>query len=298
MGSFLPPKPPGTGLRWYVLSAALHMVFLGSLVWVSTHTRSSYASTHLVVLYRGPDDTRQFSMRVADPVGSGAVRASPDALGGIGRVSIAASGVGALGSPDARGPAVFPDSLRIGIPGASGMIPGAIVVGTRRRIGPAFGDGMLWEGPPVGPVAEEQEWGQQETTLALQVVEMLSDIIDDSLAARGGIPSWVTTIGGQQWGIDPQFIHLGPIKIPTVLAALLGFAQLPQMGNYELAQQQAWLADVRQQILNQALRMDQMDSFRRNVRALEARKRREREEERRRRGIIAGRDSIISRQVP
>jgi hypothetical protein len=166
-------------------------------------------------------------------------------------------------------------------------------VGTRRRIGAAFGDGILWEEARIGPVTEEPEWGQRETALALQVAEMLADIIDDSLVVRGELPSWVTTIGGQQWGIDSEYIHLGPIKIPTVLAALLGFAQLPQMGNYELAQQQRWLADVRMQILNQAQRMDQMDSFRRNVRALEARKRREREEERRRRGIVAGRDSII-----
>ena len=105
----------------------------------------------------------------------------------------------------------------------------------------------------------------------------------------------LTTIGGQQWGIDPEFIYLGPIKIPTVLAALLGFAQLPQMGNYELAQQQQWLADVRSQILNQAQRMDQMASFKRNVRAMEARLLREREEERRRRAIVARRDSIIGR---
>ena len=76
---------------------------------------------------------------------------------------------------------------------------------------------------------------------------------------------------------------------------MLGFAQLPQMGNYELAQQLQWLADVRTQILYQAQRMDQMDSFRRNVRAMEARKLREREEERRRRAIVARRDSISGR---
>ena len=264
-------------------------------MWASVHTRDSYDSTHLVLLYQGPDEIRQHSMRVADPVGSGAVRASPNALGGMGRVSIAATGMGAMGPPSARGPGVSPDSLFIGIVGASAVIPGAIVVGTRRPIGPAFGDGTLWEEARVGPVTEEPMWGQQETALALQVAGMLADIMEDSLAVRGEIPSWVTTIGGQQWGIDPEFIHLGPIKIPTVLAALLGLAQLPQMGNYELAQQQRWLSDVRQQILTQAQRMDQMESFRRNVRALEARKRREREEERRRRGIVAGRDSIIGR---
>ena len=214
----------------------------------------------------------------------------------MGPVSISAVPVGAFGSPGARRPGATPDSLSIGIPGASGRIPGAIIVGTRRRIGPTFGDGLLWEETDVGIIGEEEEeWGAQETLLALEVAEMLADILEDSLLMRGEIPRWVTTIGGQEWGIDPQFIHLGPVKIPTVLVALLAFSKLPQMGNYELAQQQAWLADVRNQILTQAQRMDQMKEFRRAVKALEARKRKERDEERRRRGIVAAPDSSIGR---
>lgn len=223
------------------------------------------------------------------------MRGSPNASSGMGPVSISAIPVGAFGSPGARRPGAIPDSLSIGILGASGRIPGAIIVGTRRRIGPTFGDGLLWEEADVGIIGEEEEWGAQETLLALEVAEMLADILEDSLWARGGIPSWVTTIGGQEWGIDSQYIHLGPVKIPTVLAALLAFSNLPQMGNYELAQQQAWLADVRNQILTQAQRMDQMKEFRRAVKALEARKRKERDEERRRRGIVAARDSVIGR---
>ncbi len=214
----------------------------------------------------------------------------------MGPVSISAVPVGYFGSPAARRAVAIPDSLSIGIPGASGRIPGAIIVGTRRRIGPTFGDGLLWEETDVGISGEEEEWGAQETLLALEVAEMLADILEDSLWARGGgIPRWVTTIGGQEWGIDPQYIHLGPVKIPTVLAALLAFSKLPDLGNYELAQQQAWLADVRNQILTQAQRMDQIKEFKRAVKALEARKRKERDEERRRRGIVAGRDSIIRR---
>ena len=236
-------------------------------------------------------------MRLLDPVGVGTKRGLPDAsswMGPMGPVSISAVPV-ASGSPDARRPGAIPDSLSIGIPGASPRIPGAIIVGTRRRIGPTFGDGLLWEEADVGIIAEEQEWGAPETLLALEVAEMLTDILEDSLLVRGGIPRWVTTIGGQEWGIDPQFIHLGPVKIPTVLAALLAFSNLPQMGNYELAQQEAWLADVRNQILTQAQRMDQMKEFKRAVKALEARKRKERDEERRRRGIVAARDSTIGR---
>lgn len=280
------------------MSAVVHAVFLGLIVWVSTHTRDTYNVTRLIRLYRAPDGQRQFTMRVPDPVGVGTKRGLPDASGGIGPigpVSISAVPVGAFGFPGARRPGAIPDSLSIGIPGASGRIPGAIIVGTRRRIGPTFGDGLLWEETDVGIIGEEEEWGAQETLLALEVAEMLADILEDSLWARGEIPRWVTTIGGQEWGIDPQYIYLGPVKIPTVLAALLAFSNLPQMGNYELAQQQAWLADVRNQILTQAQRMDQMKEFRRAVKALEARKRKERDEERRRRGIVAAPDSSIGR---
>ena len=230
MRNFVLPKPPGAGPQWYVLSVALHALVLGSLVWVSTHTRDTYGDTHLIRLYEG-SDVRQFTLRVSDPVGTGTTQRSPGALSGIGRVSIAAVPVDRA-RPGARAPGRDPGMLSIGILGASTTIPGAIVVGTRRRIGPAFGDGRLWEYVVLGAVGgEPQVWGDEETEMALIVAGMLSSIIEDSLVVRGGVPSWVTTIGGQQWGIDPEFIHLGPIKIPTVLAALLGFAQLPQMGN-------------------------------------------------------------------
>lgn len=296
MRNFLPPKPPAVGPRWYALSAAVHVVFLGLLVWVSTHTRDTYHVMRLVTFFEAPDVTRrEFTMRVSDPVGVGTKRASSNISGGMGPVSISAVPVGAYGSPGARRPGAFPDSLSIGIPGASPRIPGAIIVGTGRRIGPTFGDGLLWEEADVGIIGEEEVWGAQETLLALEVAEMLADILEDSLLVRGEIPSWVTTIGGQEWGIDSQYIHLGPVKIPTVLAALLAFSNLPQLGNYELAQQQAWLADVRNQILTQAQRMDQMKEFKRAVKALEARKRKERDDERRRRGIVAARDSSVGR---
>ncbi len=296
MRSFLLPKTPGVGPLWYVLSLALHAVVLGALVWVSTHTRDTYGAPHFIRLYQEPDATRQFTLRVSDPVGTGTTQGLPGALASMGRVSIAAVPV-ARARPAGRAPGRDPGTLSIGVPDASTTIPGAIVVGTRRRLGPAFGDGRLWEDVILGAIAaeEDQVWGDAETEMALIVAGLLSSIIEDSLVVRGGIPSWVTTIGGQKWGIDPEYIHLGPIKIPTVLAALLGFAQLPQMGNYELAQQQQWLADVRTQILTQAQRMDQMESFRRNVRKMEARKRREREEERRRRVVVAAQDSIIGK---
>ena len=191
----------------------------------------------------------------------------------------------------ARIPISPPESLSIGIPGASTTVPGAIVVGTRRRLGPTFGDGQVWQGPLDIWVQEEGEWGPMEAQLAMRVAEMLDSLLVDSLMGEG-IPRWVFTAGGQQWGVDPQYIHLGPLKIPTFLLAFV--PGLPQ-GNYEQMQEARWLADVRQQILRQARDLDRLDQFRDYIAQLRARKLQEREEERRRRGVVAGRDSLIGR---
>ena len=75
MRNFLLPQPPAVGPLWYALSAVVHTVFLGLLAGVSTHTLDTYKDkydvTHLIPLSRDPDITRQFSMRVSDPVGVG-----------------------------------------------------------------------------------------------------------------------------------------------------------------------------------------------------------------------------------
>ena len=149
----------------------------------------------------------------------------------------------------------------------------------------------MWQGPPQLFRSETGEWGPLEAQLALRVAEMLDSLLLDSLIGEG-IPRWVFTAGGQQWGVDPQFIHLGPVKIPTALLAYL--PGLPQ-GNYEQMQQARWLADVRQQILRQAQDMDRLESFRGSIDQLRARRIKERERERIRRGLVAGRDSSTSR---
>ena len=290
MRSFLLPRPPPTEPVWYVISVVVHAILLGALVWVSTHTRQEYGATHLIQLTRDDTEQRQFTMRISDPVGDGVEVAAPRARLGRGPIAMApapapvGSGVGGV-----RAPVAAPESLAIGIPGASVGVPGAIVVGTRRPIGPTYGDGRVWRIPRGYRSAKRGEWGSLETQLALRVVEMLDSVMVDSLLQQG-IPRWVFTAAGQQWGIDQQFIHLGPIKIPTMLLALL---PIPDAGNYEAAQQARWLADVRQQILRQAARMDGMETFRRSIEELRARKQQEREEERRRQNVVAGRDSII-----
>ncbi len=292
MRSLLLPRPPRFEAWWYVASVAVHVAFLGALVWVSTRTPDADRKVRLVRLFENPTDPpRQFTMRLGDPVAGGVEIAEADAAGTLGRVSIAPVLIEPWGGAGARTPISPPESLTIGIPGASTTVPGAIVVGTRRRIGPTFGDGSVWQGPPQVFLSEEGEWGPLEAQLALRVAQMLDSLLLDSLMQEG-IPRWVFTAGGQQWGVDPMFIHLGPIKIPTALLAYL--PGLPQ-GNYEQMQQARWLADVRQQIVRQAQDMDRLESFRGYIDQLRARRLKERERERIRRGLVAGRDSSTSR---
>ena len=291
MRSLLPPRAPNFEGRWYAASVVLHVVFLGALVWVSTHTPDPDRTVRLVRFFEEPTEPpRQFTMRLGDPVAGGVEIGEADAAGTLGRVSMAPVFVDA-GRAGARTPISAPESLTIGIPGAITTVPGAIVVGTRRRIGPTYGDGSVWQGPPQLFRSETGEWGPLEAQLALRVAEMLDSLLLDSLIGEG-IPRWVFTAGGQQWGVDPQFIHLGPVKIPTALLAYL--PGLPQ-GNYEQMQQARWLADVRQQILRQAQDMDRLESFRGSIDQLRARRIKERERERIRRGLVAGRDSSTSR---
>jgi hypothetical protein len=233
-------------------------------------------------------------MRFSDLVGTGVTAVAepaplPNAMGDVGPVSISAVAVGAP-APGVRMPRSRVGPFSIGIPGASMRVPGAIVVGTRRLIGPAYGDGTMWGTPLEIEVVEGAEWGPMETELAVLVAEMLDSVMIDSMI-RMGIPSWTFNAGGYQWGVDPQFIHLGPIKIPTVL---LGLLPIPATGSYQQAEQARWLADVRDQILRQSQRMADLETFKGYIEQMEERTRRERDEERRKRGVVAGRDSVIS----
>ena len=290
MRSILPPKPPSTEFRWYAVSVFVHAVLLGLLVWVSTHTRSEYGVTHFIQLYDTPDEQRQFSMRFSNPTEGGVTVGETEVVWGTGPLALVPAR-SSSGAPTARLPVMQPESLTIGIAGASNLVPGAVVVGTRRPIGPALADGRVWVERELYIGDTEQGWGEFESELAMRVAAMLENVIVDSLLGPG-MPNWVYDIGGQEWGIDSRFIHLGPVKIPTMLLGLLPAFQ--QGGNYELAQQAKWLADVRDQIVRQAASMDGMETFRRGMAELRARKDLERREQRRR-DLVAGRDSVGQR---
>jgi hypothetical protein len=106
----------------------------------------------------------------------------------------------------------------------------------------------------------------------------------DSLAAATYVPNkfergdWTVERGGQKWGIDQQFIRLGPVSIPTALLALLPMNQMqPNPIEWERSRNNGLM---RADILYHAQAAMNEDQFRQAVRAIRDRKERERRQSR------------------
>ncbi len=154
--------------------------------------------------------------------------------------------------------------------------------------GPAVGDGSLWVTPrPALPATvADQLYGQpRRDSIAIArlqaMVDTLNRVLDEQQRAHR-LPDW--TIGGDdgpKWGIDQQWIHLGDIKIPTPVLALLG-GLLPQTYNYDEGLRNQQLARMREDLLYSAWRAQTFQDFKRYVRETRERRQRERDEERER----------------
>jgi hypothetical protein len=150
------------------------------------------------------------------------------------------------------------------------------------RLRPRQGEGKLWVQPlPLAP----QELAQRLTRSHLELVdsavsEIVQNYIDSLLTTPtpydAAPPSWTTELGGKTFGIDQKFIHLGGLKIPTAVLALL---PIPQVSNVDLRTSQR-LADIRADLQYAAQRSQNMEDFKRAIRELRERRQREQEFER------------------
>ena len=239
------------------VQAALLGVFVGGL-WQVTPRRATSAapsSDTTVVYLVGPTETPRASRRV------GNVEAPPPAAPQTAVVA------------EDTAPAA-PVMVPTGIPGP--LVPG-----------PAIGDGALWVTPrPALPGAvAEQLYGTQERRDSVAIrrlralVDSLNVVLSDQQRAHE-LPSW--TVGGEngkpKWGIDPKWVHLGDIKIPTPVLALLG-GFLPQ-GNYLESERAEQLGAMRRDLLDAAWRAQTYQDFKRYVRETRERRQREHDEQR------------------
>ncbi len=95
---------------------------------------------------------------------------------------------------------------------------------------------------------------------------------------------------GGKWGMDQSSIHLGKVKVPNAVLALLSESfQRNLRGNPTEINRERSLATIRQEILSRAEREMNEDDFQRAVKAVRARKDRERAARRAARdpGIVA-----------
>jgi hypothetical protein len=150
--------------------------------------------------------------------------------------------------------------------------------GAVRGVQPGYTEPRIWIEPQV--VTAQALEGEAKLDSA---VTSLIAAHRDSMARNTYEPNkfergdWTyTTRDGKKFGIDKQFIRLGPVSIPT---ALLGFLPLNQVqGNPMEYDRQRRLDMVRSEILAQAQQAMNEEEFRRAVKQIRDRKERERKE--------------------
>lgn len=286
------PESPGSpGLRireaafWVALSALLHGLVLLVLLMLPRPERGGEALVLLPLEEGSPEAGQIAYLSPLQPGERDAAGRRVLQRGAMARPSVVEEPAGRRGARRVGDQDTVPQ-------------PPVAAIGTRRRLGPAYGTGRLWV-PPVDilelgrplPAAEEEAVAAQPgvETLERLATERLMAFLDtmpaDSFAPPPA-PAWTTEIAGRTWGIDAKWIYLGDIKLPAALLALL---PLPQGGyNFDQARAAEELMRMRRDLLEAARRAETAAEFQRYVKELRKRK----EEERQQRARVA-RDTII-----
>lgn len=150
-----------------------------------------------------------------------------------------------------------------------------------RTGGPGAGARMEYHGRGVWVPPVPAGTGEQPRSVASQLDSAAHAMIarnNDSLAKLGPTRrpgDWTKTIGGKKWGMDQQYIHLGPISIPNAVLAALPLNNFT--GNPIAAENERLINSRSADIQYQANR--QIDAEEMNKAIKEERLRKEREHE-------------------
>ncbi len=143
--------------------------------------------------------------------------------------------------------------------------------GPTRGIRPVYTDPRVWAAP--GDIVTAPKSAKQRLDSA--IVSIIQPFNDSVAASSGGRKpgDWTFEKGGRKYGIDPQFIRLGKVSIPTAILALLPINQTgnPSMNDRNRAQNQ-----LRADIFWQAQRGMNEADFKKAVKSIRERKERER----------------------
>lgn len=149
--------------------------------------------------------------------------------------------------------------------------------GPTKGIRPSYSDPRIWV-PPAPVVSAPKSADARMDSVVTADIER----VRDSLAATAYSPNkfergdWTVEHNGKKYGIDKQYVRLGPVSIPT---ALLGLLPLNAQGNPIAAQRDREMASLRQEILYQSQRSLNEQEFRKAVKELRERKERERQQQ-------------------
>ena len=138
---------------------------------------------------------------------------------------------------------------------------------------PHYGEGRLWlqplaESPRTIAKALTGKTDRQltDSAVAAMVQTYLDAMAVEQAANLKALPSWTTKIGGKTVGIDQRFVYLGPIKIPTLLLAMLMPAQ--KMGSISTYQYDQQMGRMRADLFDAARRAQTYDDFKKAVKDL------------------------------
>ncbi len=114
--------------------------------------------------------------------------------------------------------------VAMALTGLAVPLPGQRQSGGHRSLAPRFAGGGVWVSPRVVPPAVMDRRSPQQ-----RVDSTVQAITSDYLRARdateraraAAIPEWTATLAGQTVGLDSRYVHLGPVRLPTVLLGLL-----------------------------------------------------------------------------
>jgi hypothetical protein len=147
--------------------------------------------------------------------------------------------------------------------------------GETRGVRPSYSDPRLWVSS--SPVVTAPLTASEKLDSAM--ASAYREAADSMRRANGGRDptDWTFRLGGQKFGVDQKYIRLGPVSIPT---AALAFLPLNVQGNPTTIERDRRLAQMRQEIQDQAARAARDEDFQRAVKALRERKQKERDEAR------------------
>ncbi|HYD51361.1 MAG TPA: hypothetical protein VEA99_01990 [Gemmatimonadaceae bacterium] len=278
---FKPRQQSRGALVVSILAHALFILVLGSLIFHYPIQR----------LLSGPDRAKEPPaeriryVRMA-PVGgigadtgvAGAPRSAPPPAAGTSRRPGPAAPLTAPSSvPTQLPPTTSTGGSVGGVKGGSGS-GGGDGSGAVTGVTPSYGDPRVWAEP--GPfVALPRSPAQKADSVVRDAFRSYYD--SAAVAARHperAPGDWTVEKGGQKWGVDQKWVHLGKVKIPTAVLALL---PLNVQGNPQEMDRQRAQRYMRQDILFQANRAVSEDEFRDAVKRIRERKDRERREQER-----------------